>query len=35
MIDEIDAQMLDLLQTDGRLTNAAIAEKVGLTTSTV
>ena len=35
MFDEIDAQILDLLQTDGRLTNAAIAEKVGLTTSTV
>ncbi len=35
MIDEIDAKILDLLQTDGRLTNAAIAEKVGLTTSTV
>jgi Lrp/AsnC family transcriptional regulator, leucine-responsive regulatory protein len=35
MIDETDAQILDLLQTDGRLTNAAIAEKVGLTTSTV
>ncbi|VAW31193.1 Leucine-responsive regulatory protein, regulator for leucine (or lrp) regulon and high-affinity branched-chain amino acid transport system [hydrothermal vent metagenome] len=35
MIDEIDAKILDLLQTDGRLTNAAIAEKVRLTTSTV
>jgi Lrp/AsnC family leucine-responsive transcriptional regulator len=35
MIDEIDAQILDLLQTDGRLTNAAIAEEVGLTTSTI
>lgn len=35
MIDEIDARILDLLQTDGRLSNAAIAEQVGLTTSTV
>ena len=35
MIDEIDAQILDLLQRDGRLSNAAIAEQVGLTTSTV
>ena len=35
MIDEIDAQILELLQQDGRLSNAAIAEKVGLTTSTV
>ena len=35
MIDEIDARILDLLQADGRLSNAAIAEQVGLTTSTV
>ena len=35
MIDEIDAQILDLLQADGRMSNAAIAEQVGLTTSTV
>ncbi len=35
MIDEIDARILDLLQRDGRLSNAAIAEQVGLTTSTV
>ena len=35
MIDEIDARILDLLQMDGRLSNAAIAEQVGLTTSTV
>ena len=35
MIDEIDAKILDLLQADGRLANAAIAEQVGLTTSTV
>ena len=35
MIDEIDAKILDLLQADGRLSNAAIAEQVGLTTSTV
>ncbi len=35
MIDDTDARILDLLQQDGRLSNAAIAEKVGLTTSTV
>ena len=35
MIDEIDARILDLLQADGRMSNAAIAERVGLTTSTV
>ena len=35
MIDEIDAKILELLQADGRLSNAAIAEEVGLTTSTV
>ncbi|MFZ1396284.1 MAG: Lrp/AsnC family transcriptional regulator [Candidatus Promineifilaceae bacterium] len=35
MIDEIDARILDLLQVDARLSNAAIAEQVGLTTSTV
>lgn len=35
MIDEIDAKILDLLQADGRLANVAIAEQVGLTTSTV
>ncbi len=35
MIDEIDAQILMLLQENGRLANAAIAEQVGLTTSTV
>jgi len=35
MIDEIDAQILMLLQENGRLSNAAIAEQVGLTTSTV
>ena len=35
MIDEIDARILDLLQADGRMSNAAIAEQVGLTTSTV
>ncbi|WP_420628157.1 Lrp/AsnC family transcriptional regulator [Candidatus Leptofilum sp.] len=35
MFDEKDAQILDLLQADGRLSNAAIAEHVGLTTSTV
>jgi len=35
MIDEIDAQILMMLQENGRLSNAAIAEQVGLTTSTV
>lgn len=35
MIDEIDVKILELLQADGRLSNAAIAEEVGLTTSTV
>jgi Lrp/AsnC family leucine-responsive transcriptional regulator len=35
MIDEIDMQILMLLQENGRLANAAIAEQVGLTTSTV
>lgn len=35
MIDEIDQQILMLLQEDARLSNAAIAEQVGLTASTV
>ena len=35
MIDEIDHQILMLLQEDARLSNAALAEKVGLTSSTV
>ncbi len=35
MIDKIDHQIISLLQTDARLSNAALAEKVGLTTSTV
>lgn len=35
IIDEIDRQIIELLQNDGRLSNAALAEKVGLTTSTV
>lgn len=35
MIDEIDRQILRILQEDGRLSNAALAERVGLTTSTV
>lgn len=35
MIDEIDAQILTLLQENGRLSNAAIAEQVGLATSAV
>lgn len=35
MIDEIDRQIVMLLQADTRLSNAAIAEQVGLTASTV
>jgi Lrp/AsnC family leucine-responsive transcriptional regulator len=35
MIDKIDRQIVSLLQTDARLSNAALADKVGLTTSTV
>lgn len=35
MIDEIDRQIVMLLQENSRLSNAAIAEQVGLTTSTV
>ncbi len=35
MIDEIDRQIMMLLQEDARLSNAAIAEQVGLTASTV
>jgi Lrp/AsnC family leucine-responsive transcriptional regulator len=35
MIDKIDRQIVSLLQTDARLSNAALAEKVGLSTSTV
>src|SRR5688572_22179811 len=35
MIDEIDRQIIALLQEDARLSNAALADKVGLTSSTV
>ncbi len=35
MIDKTDRQIVSLLQTDARLSNAALAEKVGLTISTV
>jgi Lrp/AsnC family transcriptional regulator, leucine-responsive regulatory protein len=35
MFDEIDRQIVILLQEDTRLSNAAIAERVGLTASTV
>jgi Lrp/AsnC family leucine-responsive transcriptional regulator len=35
MIDQIDRQIISLLQEDARLSNAALAEKVGLTVSTV
>ncbi|PQA86889.1 Lrp/AsnC family transcriptional regulator [Hyphococcus luteus] len=33
MIDESDKKILDLLQRDGRLTNAEIADRVGLSVS--
>jgi Lrp/AsnC family leucine-responsive transcriptional regulator len=35
MNDDIDRQILTLLQGNGRLSNAALAEQVGLTVSTV
>lgn len=35
MIDDIDRQIILLLQEDAHLSNAALAEKVGLTVSTV
>lgn len=35
MIDEIDRQIVRLLQEDARLSNAALAEQVGLSASTV
>jgi Lrp/AsnC family leucine-responsive transcriptional regulator len=35
MIDDIDRQIILLLQEDARLSNAALADKVGLTISTV
>ncbi len=35
MIDDIDRQIVTLLQQDARMSNAAIAERVGLTTSSV
>lgn len=35
MIDEIDRKILDLLQENARLSNAAIAEEVGLNASSV
>ena len=35
MIDEIDRRILELLQEDARLSNAALATEVGLTVSTV
>lgn len=34
-LDETDRKILDLLQRDARLTNAAIGEQVGLTASSV
>ncbi len=35
MVDPIDRKLLDLLQRDARLSNAELAEKVGLTVSSV
>jgi Lrp/AsnC family transcriptional regulator, leucine-responsive regulatory protein len=35
MIDATDRKILDLLQTDGRMSNAEMAEAVGLTVSSV
>lgn len=35
MVDDIDRQIISLLQEDARLSNAALAGKVGLTTSTI
>jgi Lrp/AsnC family leucine-responsive transcriptional regulator len=35
MIDEIDRQIIRLLQQDARMSNAALADRVGLTVSTV
>ena len=35
MIDDVDRQIISLLQDDARLSNAALAEAVGLTVSTV
>ena len=35
MIDKVDRQIVSLLQTDARLSNATMAEKVGLSTSAV
>ena len=35
MLDEIDLKILDLLQQDARMTNAAIAAEVGLTAPSV
>jgi Transcriptional regulators len=35
MLDEIDRKLLDLLQTDAKLSNAELAQAVGLTASTV
>jgi Lrp/AsnC family leucine-responsive transcriptional regulator len=35
MIDEVDRQIVSLLQTDARLSNSALAERVGLTASSV
>jgi Lrp/AsnC family leucine-responsive transcriptional regulator len=35
MLDDIDRKILTLLQADARMSNAAISEQVGLTTSTI
>jgi len=34
-IDTVDSQMIQLLQKDGRISNTAIAKKIGIAESTV
>jgi len=34
-IDTVDSQMIQLLQKDGRISNIAIAKKIGIAESTV
>ena len=35
MLDQIDCQMIELLQKDGRISNTEIAKKIGLSEATV
>ena len=35
MLDQIDCQMIELLQTDGRISNTDIAKEIGLSEATV